>query len=234
MVGPDYLAFFDEAGNVTKRGFVAGYSSTDVESAVRHMNKARFEQSKNRSSSLAAGADFLRTSNVQLDTPSPISGGTVAGLIWDYDGTGLERSVDHEWIEICNDDPDFYPEAPGMFMPGVDIIYVGGCLFEWFEWMYYNGYEMWHLEAVHNADNFTDGTVPGLDWGDGSNEDPMFDGGFFFGSRSEDIFQWTTQHNSTPFTDADRFLPNPGPMSGVCGIDYADYVNLGRSVVGLV
>ena len=236
MVGTDYQAFFDSEGNLTKRGFVAGIGSLDEESIGRHELQSRYRESKQRSSSLSAAADdLLRTQNVQITPVTPISGGTLVDITFDYDGTDLERSVDLEEIVICTDDPDFEPEealAPGYQACAVIYVnYVGGCLFEWFEWMYYNGYEMWHLEAVHNADNFADGTVPGLDWGDGVNEDPMFDGGHFICASDGEVFQWTTQHNSTPFTDATRFAPNPAPMSGICGIDYADYVHLGYSVV---
>jgi len=104
IAGSDYLSFFDSQGNLTKRGMMSGAEAVDFESFGRHLDKSRFDQSKNQTSSIAAGADLLRTSNIAMTVANPISAGTLVGLTWDYDGTDLERAVDHEYIEFVNDD----------------------------------------------------------------------------------------------------------------------------------
>jgi hypothetical protein len=228
LAGDDYLSFFEES-RAEKAALMNG-STEDVtaEDFGRHQSKINFDRAKN-SRSLAAGAATLRTFNVAVDVASPIPGGTTFGLTWDWDGSGLERSVSSDFIELVNDDPDFYPEMVGYgYYPGITVNYVGGCLYEWFEDMYWNGYEMWHLEQVSNYGRTGDGTGYGLDWGDGVNDAPIYDGGFILAQVGAD-YAMTTIFDQTEM--ADRFLPNPSPMSGVCGIDYADYVPLGRSVV---
>ncbi len=223
MAGDDYLSLFSD-----KKALMTGAQATDIEAFERHANKNRFEQSKNLVSNLAAGAATVRTSAVALDTPSPISGGTSFGITWLYDGSGLARSVSSDYVEFVTDDPDFVPELPGMGHPYITINYIGGCLYEWFEDMYWNGYEMWHLEQVSNFGRYGDGAGYGLDWGDGFNDVPIYDAGFFIAQVGAD-YCMTTVYDQTDAVN--RLLPNPSPMSGVCGIDYADYVPMGRSVV---
>ncbi len=186
----------------------------------------RHLRDKNERSSLAAGAQVLRTSNVALDIPSPIPGGTLFGFTWDWDGTGLERGISTDFIELVHNDPDFYPEfPPGTYYPGLEVSYVGGCLFEWFEWMWWNGYEMWHLEAVSNYSSLGDYPQPSpsgtaFDWGDGFYEASIYEGAYFMHQIGDDFTYSMLYDFGEP---VNRFFPNPGPQSGVCGIDYIDF-----------
>ncbi len=233
LAGDDYLSLFSD-----KQTLMTG-KKTDIESFGRHANKRRFEQSKQRTSALAAGAATIRTSNVALDTPSPIAGGTSFGITWVYDGSGLARSVSADRLEFVTDDPDFIPELPGTGYPEIIINYVGGCLYEWFEHMYWNGFEFWHKEQVSNFNRYGVGDPAGhpvkgmpagygLDWGDGHHEGPIYDAAFFIAQVGAD-YAMTTMYDQSDMVN--RLLPNPAPISGACGIDYADYVPLGRSVV---
>jgi len=229
LAGSEYVSFFDDDGTPTKHGLIAGLDVADPDRIGHPKSRINFELAKKQSSDLAAGADLLRTTNIQMSTVNPIPGGTEVSLTWDYDGTGLGRSVDHEFIELVSDDPDYYPEVVGMgYYPGIDVYYVGGCLFETFEFMWFNGYEMWHQEVVFNYGRYADGHGAryGLDWGDGINDEPIYDGSLF-------LFQeggtWVANWLFDNF--AGNYLPDPAPVSGECGIDYADYVPIGRSVV---
>ncbi len=186
----------------------------------------RFTRTKNDRSSMAAGSQVLRTSNVALDTPSPIAGGTSFGFTWDYDGSGLERGISTDFIELVHNDPDFYPEdQAGIFFPGLEVTYIGGCLFEWFEWMWWNGYDAWHLEIVGNFSKLADDAMTNpagtaFDWGDGFYEAPIYDAAYFLHKIGDDF----TYSMMFDFADpVERFFPNPGPLSGVCGIDYIDF-----------
>ena len=245
MVTADYLSFFDEEGNLTKRGLMAGKASlpagpVDFEAAVdRHRSKARFEKSKKRATSLAAAAAILRTQNVRPEGGStfPATYGNLnaGGFMFDYDGTGLERRVDHEYIEWTHDDPDFFPEdnsgtchqrVYGHALPYLDIAYVGGCPFEWYEDMRFGCWDYdCHEEQVSTFGAFGDGSGYGLDWRDGINDAPIYDAGFFILQEGGDYFQ-------ADFYDWEhRFLADPAPISGACGFDLAWDVPFGRSMV---
>ncbi len=240
LVGTDYLSFFNDDGSLTKHGLMAGKApleEADVEGInTRLLQKARYESSKTRVTNLAASAQTLRTSNVALDVPGPVAGGSTVGLVFDYDGTGLERGTEDDYIEVVHDDPDFTPED-GTTQPPVyvTIHYVGGCAFEWHEFLYFNGYDAWRTETVSNFGALADGDVDelGLDWADGinggTNSHLLYDGGFFI---FQDPAVLGASYVQADFYSWDRrFLPNPAPYSGVCGIDYQDYIGgFGRSV----
>jgi len=244
MISTDYLSFFDSEGNLTKRGLMADKSSLpaapmDEELVGERHRKARFEQTKQRAMDLAAGTAALqRTQNVRDETgtahPATYAGGSTGGFMFDVDGAGLARGIDYEYIEWTHDDPDFYPEDNtgqchlavwGYDKPFLDVNIVGGCPFEWYDAMWLNTYDMVHLEQVSNFGATGDGFGYGLDWDDGINDIPIYDGGFFILQRGGQYFQ-------ADFYDWDRrFLPDPAPISGVCGFDYAWDYPLGRSMV---
>jgi len=244
LLAPDYLSFFDEEGNLTKRGLMAGKASlpagpVDFEAAVDRHKKARFERSKKRATDLAAAAAIQRTQNVRNENgdpfPATYADGKSGGFMFDYDGTGLERMVDHEYIEWTHDDPDFFPEDNsgachqreyGHALPYLDIAYVGGCPFEWYEDMRFGCWDYdCHLEQVSTFGAFGDGTGYGLDWRDGINNHPIYDAGFFILQEGGTYFQ-------ADFYDREhRFLPDPAPVSGVCGFDFGWDVLFGRSMV---
>jgi len=227
-IGTDYLSFFDAEGNLTKHGLMSGMAASAVETPdmALHQSKITYRQSKARATYLATQAQTLRTQNVALNPAGPINGGGKASLTWDYDGTGLGRGIDIEAIEITHDDPDYFPECAldpaGMPPPEIIINYVGGCVFEWLESLYFE-YDFRHVEQVSNFGAFGDGTGYGLDWGDGNNA-PIYDAGIFLLTDNGPYWQ-------AEFYDWERcFLPDPAPISGVCGIDYQDYIPLGRSM----
>jgi len=231
-VGTEYLSFFEDT-YAAKRATMSGAAQADEEGLFAEVqSRVHFKQAKTQAN-LAAGANVLRTLNVTLAVPGPIAGGAKVGLKWDYDGTGLERGLDDEYIEIQSNDPDFYPEDPtGLVFgwPYVQVSYVGGCPFEFLHYLYFNQYDGNRREAVSNFGALGDGdvTTEGLDWGvSGLNfsNDFFFDGGLF-------VIQEGYPNVAADFHAFERrFLPDPSPYAGVCGIDYQDYVPLGRSVV---
>jgi len=229
--GTEYLSFFNES-YAAKQALMSGAAQApDEEGVVDMKSRVRFKEAKSRAN-LAAGADILRTMNVHLDTPGPISGGAKVGLTWDYDGSGLARGVDDEYIEIQSNDLDFYPEDPtGALLgyPAVIVHYVGGCPFLWYHYLYFNGYEAWRKETVSNFGAFGDAdvTTEGLDWGVTGltfASKFLYDGGLFI------IQEGYPKVAADFYSFRRRFLPDPSPIAQVCGIDYQDYIPLGRSV----
>ncbi len=230
---PNARAFFADRA---KKRAAMGLASDPIDAELfGGPSVDRFNRSKNERSNLAAEAQTLRTSNVQLDVSSPIPGHTKFGFTWEFDGTGLGRNVSTDFIEIVHNDPDFFPEdQSGTVWPGLEVTYVGGCLFEWFEWMWWNGFDMWHLEAVSNFSKHADDVVDSpsgtaFDWGDGFYNSPIYDAGFFL-HQIGDEFTYTMMYN---FADPpNRFTPETAPITDQCGIDYLDYQGpTGRSVV---
>jgi hypothetical protein len=219
-VGADYAAYFN-VNDMTKSERLAYNKVMPMVDAelTRHtanLDEARasMDASKRNESRLAAGASIVRTSAVSA-SPALVPAGSSADISWLYDGTGLERGLDVELIEILTDDPDY--AIIYFHDPLLEVDYIGGCLPETGV-IHWNSLAGEHFETIYNTARLgDDDNDDDLEWNAGA-EHPNYDAGFYFAGDSGATVQFHTADVYDEATQARLFLPNPLPELGGCGI----------------
>ncbi len=231
-VGSDYIARFDN-DRLSKRARLAGAGArVDDELTVfdKAMETAGKSVAKDRTrAATAAGAtDILRTSGVSYSA-NPLLPGQSTNITWTYDGTGLGRGTDDEYIQAVNNDPDFYPEDLSYSVigyPTLKITYVGGCP-EQNTTLAWNTLGAANSEKVYNHGALGDGHSGALVWGaDGGYNANLYDGGFLLvGDSSAQL--GGAQFRLDYYKFSGLYVASPRPSDSICGFDGSASVHLG-------
>ncbi len=232
-VGGDYLSYFSDAKR-SKADRMNGLSVSLIDGEYTSFDQkiekadASYGTTKRASQSMAASANLTRTSAVTYGT-NPVPAGGTTDISWLYDGTGLGRGGDDEYIESVSDDPDFYPEDPGgalLGYPALLVHYLGGCqltdaLLTW------NTLGAANTEKVYNYGSmgFTnDAVFFGSD--PSAVNTNLYDGGLVLAGDSSATIGGAQMRASYGTGFNRNYLPNPN-SSAICGFDEASDIHLG-------
>lgn len=211
-VGQEYPKYFNETNQPRRADDMRTLLDNELTVGDRALENALTARhaSVRAVRQMAAAASLVRTSAVTYDATVPAGGKTQ--IAWQWDGTGLGRGTDVEQIELVTNDPDRVVLGT---QPRLTIVYEGGCPPE---------------SAVLNF-----GVV---------NSERVYNTGQLAGSPFESTLVWEglpsllysaslivcgdsipgagvqfrTALNTSCGQYENRFVPNPDPVTGDCGL----------------
>ncbi|MBI5869256.1 MAG: PQQ-binding-like beta-propeller repeat protein [candidate division Zixibacteria bacterium] len=229
-LGSDYVTRFKD-DRLSKRAILAGVGArgeddlTAFDKAIETANKSRLKA--RATGSITAGTDdVLRTSAVSFSA-NPLPPGQSTNVSWMYDGTGLGRGTDEEYIEFPNNDPDLYPEdlTYSYMYPTLHVVYNGGCP-EASTVLNWNTLGAPNSEKVFNHGSLGDGNIGALVWGaDDGYSANLYDGSLVL--SGEKFNSGRGQVAADFYNMEGLFRPELRRSDSTCGFDGGSSVHMG-------